>query len=72
MINHLKSKGINSVFHYLPLHLSDMGRKFGGKLGDCPVTEKVSDQLLRLPFYNELTEKDQALVVQAIEEFKPK
>jgi dTDP-4-amino-4,6-dideoxygalactose transaminase len=72
MINHLKSKGINSVFHYLPLHLSDMGRKFGGKLGDCPVTEKVSDQLLRLPFYNELTEKDQALVVQAIKEFKPK
>ncbi len=70
MITHLKSKGINSVFHYLPLHLSEMGRKFGGKPGDCPVTEKVSDQLLRLPFYNELTEKDQALVVQAIKEFK--
>ena len=71
MIRHLKSRGINSVFHYLPLHLSDMGRKFGGKPGDCPVTEKVSDQLLRLPFYNELTEADQALVVQSIKDFNP-
>jgi dTDP-4-amino-4,6-dideoxygalactose transaminase len=71
MIRHLKSDGINSVFHYLPLHLSDMGRKFGGKPGDCPVTERVSDQLLRLPFYNELTEADQALVVQSIKKFNP-
>ncbi|WP_293046495.1 DegT/DnrJ/EryC1/StrS family aminotransferase [Moorena sp. SIO1F2] len=36
-------KGIYSVFHYLPLHLSDMGREFGGKEGDCLVTEDVSD-----------------------------
>ncbi len=71
MIRHLRLNGINSVFHYLPLHLSDMGRKFGGKSGDCPVTEKVSDQLLRLPFYNELTEADQALVVQSIKNFNP-
>jgi dTDP-4-amino-4,6-dideoxygalactose transaminase len=72
MISHLRSKGIYSVFHYLPLHLSDMGRKFGGKPGDCPVTEKVSDQLLRLPFYNDLTEEDQAVVVQTIKDFYEK
>ena len=71
LINHLRSRGIYSVFHYLPLHLSDMGRKFGGKPGDCPVTEKVSDQLIRLPFYNDLTEADQVFVVQAIKEFNP-
>src|SRR5262249_41043889 len=43
MINHLKANGILSVFHYLPLHLSDMGRRFGGQPGDCPVTESISD-----------------------------
>jgi len=68
LIAHLKARGILSVFHYLPLHLSDMGRRFGGKPGDCPVTEDVSDRLLRLPFYNDLTEADQADVVAAIQE----
>jgi dTDP-4-amino-4,6-dideoxygalactose transaminase len=57
------------VFHYLPLHLSDMGRRFGGQPDDCPVTEDISDRLLRLPFYNDLTEKDQARVVAAIRQF---
>lgn len=70
LIDHLKAQDIISVFHYLPLHLSDMGRQFGGKEGDCPVTEDVSDRLLRLPFYNDLTEADQARVVAAIQDFK--
>ena len=69
-IAHLKACGIQAVFHYLPLHLSGMGRKFGGKEGDCPVTEDVSDRLVRLPFYNGLAEADQARVVSAIKEFK--
>lgn len=70
LIDHLKERGILSVFHYLPLHLSDMGRQFGGKEGDCPVTEAVSDRLLRLPFYNDLEHADQARVVEAIREFE--
>jgi dTDP-4-amino-4,6-dideoxygalactose transaminase len=70
LIAHLKKRGILSVFHYLPLHLSDMGRKFGGKVGDCPVTESVSDRLLRLPFYNELTPEDQQKVIEAVKEFR--
>jgi dTDP-4-amino-4,6-dideoxygalactose transaminase len=69
LIAHLKARGILSVFHYLPLHLSGMGQGFGGKKGDCPVTEDVSDRLLRLPFYNSLTEADQERVVGAIREF---
>lgn len=69
LISHLNAREINSVFHYLPLHLSSMGRQFGGKEGDCPVTEDLSDRLLRLPFYNELTEADQARVVSAVKEF---
>lgn len=69
VIAHLKSRGILSVFHYLPLHLSDMGRQFGGQPGDCPVTERVSDQLLRLPLFNDITEQDQARVVAGLKEF---
>jgi dTDP-4-amino-4,6-dideoxygalactose transaminase len=66
LIAHLRARGILAVFHYLPLHLSEMGLRFGGKPGDCPVTEEVSDRLLRLPFYNDLSEVDQQDVIQAV------
>ncbi|MBK9924814.1 MAG: dTDP-4-amino-4,6-dideoxygalactose transaminase [Anaerolineales bacterium] len=68
-IAHLKERGIQAVFHYLPLHLSPMGEKFGGKEGDCPVTERVSDQLLRLPFYTNMTDEEQKSVIAALKEF---
>jgi len=69
LIAHLKRQGIVSVFHYQPLHLSQMGRRFGGKPRDCPVTEDISDRLVRIPFYCGLTEGDQARVVDAIRKF---
>lgn len=69
LIAHLKSQDIVSVFHYLPLNTSQMGRKFNGKEGDCPVTEDVSDRLLRLPFYNDLSEADLSRVVTNIKLF---
>lgn len=69
LIEHLKKRGILSVFHYMPLHLSIMGKKFGGKPGACPVTEHVSERLLRLPFYNTLSEIQQEKVVAALIEF---
>jgi len=69
LIDHLKSRGILSVFHYLPLHLSPMGSTFGGRPGQCPVTERTSECLLRLPFYNDLSEDEQAQVVTAIQRF---
>ena len=69
LIAHLRSQNILSVFHYLPLHLSEMGMQYGGKPGDCPVTERLGDCLLRLPFYNALTESDQARVIEAIQHF---
>ena len=70
LIEHLRQRGVNSVFHYLPLHLSEMGQRYGGQLGDCPVTERVSDQLLRLPFHNALTENDLWKVVEALQEYQ--
>lgn len=69
MISHLKERGILAVFHYVPLHLSEMGKRFGGRAGDCPVTEDVSDRLLRLPLYNSLSEGDQARVIEAVKAF---
>lgn len=69
LIEHLKSRGIQSVFHYVPLHLSQMGHQLGGRKGDCPVAEDLCDRILRLPFYNTLQESDQARVVEAIHTF---
>lgn len=70
LINHLKARGILSVFHYLPLHLSDMGKQFGGRAGDCPVTEAASERLLRLPFFHALTPSEQDEVLTALLSFE--
>lgn len=70
LIAHLRARGILSVFHYLPLHLSDQGRTYGGRDGQCPVTEDVSDRLLRLPFYNSLTPDQQTQVIDAVREYR--
>jgi len=69
LIAHLKRRGILAVFHYLPLNTSKMGRKYDGHDGQCPVTEMVSDTLLRLPLFYELTEAEQAGVISSIKEF---
>ena len=54
LLEYLNNNGIMAVFHYLPLHLSHMGKKYGSKHGDCPVTEDLSNRLIRLPLYNDL------------------
>lgn len=68
-IQYLRDRGIYSVFHYLPLHLSEMGQTLGGREGDLPVTESISDRLVRLPFHNGLTGNEQEQVIDAICEF---
>lgn len=69
LIAHLKKHNIQAVFHYVPLHLSQVGQNFGAQQGDCPVTEDISDRLIRLPFFNALTEIEQERIVQAIVDF---
>ena len=71
LIKHLSDQDIYAVFHYLPLHLSQMGIEFGGKPGDCPVTESVTDRLLRLPFYSALSEENLDRVIQSVLQFRP-
>jgi len=65
VIARLRGRGIMTAFHYLPLNLSDMGRRFGGVPGQCPITEDISDRLLRLPFYTTLTDAEQEEVIDA-------
>jgi dTDP-4-amino-4,6-dideoxygalactose transaminase len=72
LIAHLQDRNIGAVFHYLPLHLSEMGRRFGGRPGLCPVTESVSDRLLRLPLFVDLDDAQLERVVRAIAEFQPR
>jgi dTDP-4-amino-4,6-dideoxygalactose transaminase len=68
LIEHLKARGILAVFHYVPLHLSDYGRQVGSA-GDCPVAVDVSDRLLRLPLYYNLSHPDQTRVIDAVRSF---
>ena len=64
----LREKGIQSVFHYIPLHSSPMGETFGYKRGDLPVTEEYSERLLRLPMFADLTESDTQYVIDSVKE----
>jgi len=70
LIAHLKTRGIASAFHYLPLNTSEMGQRVGGRPGQCPVAESVSDRLLRLPFYNSLDTDDLERIVSAVQDFR--
>ena len=65
---YLKQHGILAVFHFVPLHSSPMGKKFGFVEGDLPITEQLSGRLLRLPFYYEMTEEEQEYIVKCITE----
>jgi dTDP-4-amino-4,6-dideoxygalactose transaminase len=66
----LNSRGVNAVFHYLPLHLSPMGESFGGRPGDCPVAEDVSRRLVRLPFFTGLDPSSQETIIETVAEFR--
>ena len=69
LIAYLKQNGINSVFHYIPLHSSPAGKQFGTFFGEDKYTTKESERLLRLPMYYGLKEEDIEAVVKCIFEF---
>ena len=66
LIEHLKAQSILAVFHYVPLHTSPMGMAMGYHAGMLPVTEALSERLLRLPMYYEMLESEVDLVVDEI------
>lgn len=69
-IAHMKARGIITPFHYLPLNASPMGMRCGGKVGECPVTEKISDELVRLPLFNTMTDSETEMVIASAREFR--
>jgi dTDP-4-amino-4,6-dideoxygalactose transaminase len=66
LIAHLKQRGISAVFHFIPLHTAPMGLGYGYRKGDLPITEDLSGRLLRLPAFAEITEAQQARVVETL------
>lgn len=69
LIGHLKERDILAVFHYVSLHASPMGQAMGYRKGMLPVTEDLSERLLRLPMYFDLTDAEVDEVVAGILEF---
>jgi dTDP-4-amino-4,6-dideoxygalactose transaminase len=69
LINYLKGQGIQTVFHYIPLHTSPAGKTYGRFNGEDKYTTKESERLLRLPMYYNITKEDRAKVVKQIKEF---
>ncbi len=68
-IAHMKEHDILCVFHYLPLHSSPAGKRYGRTKGELPVTNKISDTLVRLPLFYGLDEKAQDFVIETALKF---
>lgn len=69
LIRYLKEKGIGAVFHYVPLHSSEAGRRYGRFHGTDKYTTKESDRLVRLPLFYGLTESEISFVTEAVKAF---
>ena len=68
-ISFMRQRGVQCVFHYVPLHSAPAGLKYGRFHGEDEYTTKESERLVRLPMYDSITEEDQAQVIAAIKEF---
>ena len=65
-IDHMKNNGVSAVFHYVPLHSSPAGLKYGRFNGTDTYTTKESERLVRLPMYYRLTDEEQDIVIKAV------
>ena len=69
LVQYLKEKNVNAVFHYIPLHSSPAGKKYGEFVGEDKYTTKESERLLRLPMYYGLKEEEVLYIVDCLEGF---
>lgn len=69
LIKTFKENEIEAPFHYIPLHISPMGNKYGYKIGDLPITEEYSSRLIRLPLFADLEDKDVNKVIEVLIKF---
>ena len=63
----MREDGINTAFHYVPLHSAPSAAILADSYRDCPVSDDVSSRILRLPFFNDLTEQDLERVAASLE-----
>lgn len=66
VLGSLRAGGIDAVFHYVPLHSSPAGQRFGRAMGDLPVTVDASDRLIRLPIWFGMTPEQVATVIDRV------
>ena len=71
LISWLKKSMITSVFHYVPLHNSEMSKKLGWDVSDCSVTIEVSDRIIRLPIFYNLEAKNLDYIISKVLDFNP-
>jgi dTDP-4-amino-4,6-dideoxygalactose transaminase len=69
LIEHLRQSNIYAVFHYVPLHTSPAGKKYGRAAGSMKITQGMSDRVLRLPLFFEMKDSEQDRVVMEIKKF---
>jgi dTDP-4-amino-4,6-dideoxygalactose transaminase len=70
-IEHMADGGVSAVFHYQPLHLSEVGQRYGGRPGQHPVTEDAGDTLVRLPLFESLSADQVDRVLERVTSFVP-
>jgi len=64
-----RERGVSSTFHYLPLHSSPAGQQYGSAPFGCPITEDVSNRLVRLPVFSDMSQSEADRVVDVVNEF---
>jgi dTDP-4-amino-4,6-dideoxygalactose transaminase len=65
-IANLRDRGVQAVFHYVPLHDSQAGERFGRSHGELPVTSSIAERLVRLPLWVGMTESDTSRVIEGV------
>ena len=68
-IQYMREKGIICAFHYVPLHSSPAGLKFGRFNGKDTYTTSESDRLVRLPLYYNMKKEDLSTVIDEVLSF---
>lgn len=68
VLAHMEKVGVFAVFHYVPLHSSRAGRKYGRAQGNLPYTQRISESLIRLPLWVAMTQEEISRVLAAVYE----
>jgi dTDP-4-amino-4,6-dideoxygalactose transaminase len=71
MLDHLRAAGVGATFHYIPLHSSLAGRRFGRTPNACPATDDFAARIVRLPLWPEMTDAETDRVITAVYDFAP-